>query len=48
MSRYNHQIRYVMLTRIRMARWDELVEKPADGQWSYFERGTHTGKTQEP
>lgn len=20
--------------------WDELVEKPAEGQWSYFERKT--------
>jgi len=25
--------------------WEELEEKPAPGQWDYFERGTHTGST---
>ncbi|KAI9804490.1 MAG: hypothetical protein M1825_001389 [Sarcosagium campestre] len=25
--------------------WEDLEEKPAPGQWEYFERGTHTGKT---
>lgn len=25
--------------------WEPLDEKPAPGQWEYFERGTHTGTT---
>ncbi|KAK7542149.1 ETC complex I subunit conserved region-domain-containing protein [Phyllosticta citribraziliensis] len=30
--------------------WEELEEKPAEGQWTYFERGSaaHTGQTQKP
>ncbi|KAI9821308.1 MAG: hypothetical protein M1827_004044 [Pycnora praestabilis] len=28
--------------------WEELEEKPAEGQWSYFERGTHSPKGQAP
>ncbi|KAL9113017.1 MAG: hypothetical protein Q9227_002882 [Pyrenula ochraceoflavens] len=28
--------------------WEPLVEKPPEGQWYYFERGTHTGATQPP
>lgn len=27
-------------------RWEDLEEKPVEGQWSYFERGTHTPTTQ--
>ena len=27
-------------------RWEDLEEKPVEGQWTYFERGTHTGTTQ--
>ncbi|KAI7292562.1 hypothetical protein KC315_g19474, partial [Hortaea werneckii] len=26
--------------------WEDLEEKPAEGQWTYFERDTHTGTTQ--
>ncbi|KAI9798763.1 MAG: hypothetical protein M1833_004593 [Piccolia ochrophora] len=25
--------------------WEELEEKPSEGQWEYFERGTNTGTT---
>ncbi|KAI9839322.1 MAG: hypothetical protein M1819_003317 [Sarea resinae] len=28
--------------------WEELAEKPVEGQWTYFERDTHTKKTQAP
>ncbi|KAK7509541.1 NADH-ubiquinone oxidoreductase-like protein [Phyllosticta citriasiana] len=30
--------------------WNELEEKPTEGQWTYFERGSaaHTGQTQKP
>ncbi|KAI9783165.1 MAG: hypothetical protein M1816_001487 [Peltula sp. TS41687] len=28
--------------------WEGLIEKPPQGQWAYFERGTFTGKTQSP
>ncbi|KAI9784065.1 MAG: hypothetical protein M1835_003656 [Candelina submexicana] len=28
--------------------WEELEEKPAPGQWEYFERGSHVTKTQSP
>ncbi|CAK4023960.1 related to NADH-ubiquinone oxidoreductase [Lecanosticta acicola] len=28
--------------------WEDLEEKPQANQWSYFERDTHTGKTQAP
>ncbi|KAI9759560.1 MAG: hypothetical protein M4579_002226 [Chaenotheca gracillima] len=28
--------------------WEELEEKPPEGQWKYFERDTATGKTQAP
>ncbi|KAI9714679.1 MAG: hypothetical protein M1812_006344 [Candelaria pacifica] len=28
--------------------WEELEEKPAPGQWEYFERGTHVPKSQSP
>jgi len=26
--------------------WDALEEKPTEGQWTYFARGSHTGTTQ--
>ncbi|KAI7160205.1 hypothetical protein KC353_g16279 [Hortaea werneckii] len=26
--------------------WEDLEEKPVEGQWTYFERDTHTGTTQ--
>ncbi|KAL1590712.1 hypothetical protein WHR41_00887 [Cladosporium halotolerans] len=26
--------------------WEDLEEKPTEGQWAYFERDTHTPKTQ--
>lgn len=26
--------------------WEDLEEKPTEGQWAYFERGTHVPKTQ--
>ena len=29
-------------------RWDELAEKPPEGQWNYFQRDRHTGQTQSP
>lgn len=29
-------------------RWEELEEKPAQGQWDYFARDQHTAGTQEP
>ena len=29
-------------------RWEELEEKPLEGQWSYFARDQHTPGTQEP
>lgn len=29
-------------------RWEELEEKPAQGQWEYFTRDQHTAGTQEP
>jgi NADH dehydrogenase (ubiquinone) 1 alpha subcomplex subunit 5 len=35
-------------TNLRSNRWDELVEKPAENQWRYHARDTHTGKTQAP
>ncbi|TAQ85564.1 hypothetical protein B7494_g6117 [Chlorociboria aeruginascens] len=28
--------------------WEDLEEKPADGQWTYFARDTATGETQGP
>ncbi|KAK4499381.1 hypothetical protein PRZ48_009895 [Zasmidium cellare] len=28
--------------------WEDLEEKPQEGQWRYHERDTHTGKTQAP
>ncbi|KAF4556396.1 ETC complex I subunit conserved region-containing protein [Elsinoe fawcettii] len=28
--------------------WEELAEKPVEGQWSYHERDTHVPKTQAP
>jgi NADH dehydrogenase (ubiquinone) 1 alpha subcomplex subunit 5 len=28
--------------------WEDLEEKPAEGQWTYFERGTDKAKTQTP
>ncbi|KZF25321.1 hypothetical protein L228DRAFT_244132 [Xylona heveae TC161] len=28
--------------------WEDLEEKPAEGQWTYFERGTHMPQTQSP
>lgn len=29
-------------------RWEELEEKPPQGQWDYFARDQHTPGTQEP
>ncbi len=29
-------------------RWNELEEKPQQGQWDYFARDQHTPGTQEP
>ena len=29
-------------------RWEELEEKPPQGQWQYFARDQHTPGTQEP
>jgi hypothetical protein len=29
-------------------RWEDLVEKPAEGQWTYFMRNTGTPTTQKP
>merc|ERR1711974_64955 len=28
--------------------WEDLEEKPTEGQWTYFERGTHVPTTQAP
>ena len=33
---------------LNIYRWEDLEEKPAEGQWTYFERDTHTGTTQAP
>ncbi len=35
-------------TLISSLRWEDLEEKPAEGQWTYFTRGTDMGKTQTP
>jgi NADH dehydrogenase (ubiquinone) 1 alpha subcomplex subunit 5 len=29
-------------------RWEDLEEKPVEGQWSYFKRDTATRETQTP
>ena len=31
-----------------MFRWEDIEEKPTEGQWTYFERGTHVPTTQAP
>jgi NADH dehydrogenase (ubiquinone) 1 alpha subcomplex subunit 5 len=33
---------------INPSRWEDLEEKPAEGQWTYFLRGSDTGSTQTP
>ncbi|KAI9658513.1 MAG: hypothetical protein M1831_003951 [Alyxoria varia] len=38
-----------LVDSMREARiWEELAEKPPEGQWQYFERDTHVGRTQSP
>ena len=36
----------MLYTITNSCRWEDLEEKPVEGQWAYFERGTHTPTTQ--
>ncbi len=35
-------------TNVPLYRWEELEEKPLEGQWSYFQRDGNVGITQAP
>ncbi|KAL8677979.1 MAG: hypothetical protein Q9186_005645 [Xanthomendoza sp. 1 TL-2023] len=35
-------------TMLESKSWEELSEKPPEGQWDYFSRDQHTPGTQEP
>lgn len=36
------------MSLITNARWEDLEEKPVEGQWTYFMRDTGTPTTQAP
>ncbi len=33
---------------MEMYRWEDLEQKPAEGQWTYFMRNTNMPTTQQP